>query len=791
MTAAPLKILILEDDPDLREMLGDVLEEQGYLVKMASRGEEAVEMAASEAFDLFLADVRMEGMGGLKAIEAARHHQPDLGSLVVSGWASEEQTLEAVRLQVGGYLKKPFAMTELLQRVNELLAQRGEQKKREEEKAVLRASALWALRALARVADRSALLAPRGALARVEAVAAQLAQASHLPGTVVEQIQVGASVAGLAELSTLPPPREVKDSEALNALFSLLECHADARPEAPLPAQIAGLAIAAALRDPEEGLPQADEIERRYPGRFPPELLAAYSSFQNPGYSPEEGASVEVLAGLQDPARLQRSLLSLAQAMEASGDLTSAGGAYKKLLEGEPTSAQATGARLGLARLLLRQGQSEEATGWALEAPRRAKPLGPAAFGQAALGCGLLLQEAGHPQAEASLKAAATHLERVGLHASAAVAWLALGTPERQTSSLETLAQPAHWGEVSRAADWLLPRLLEGWTPDPSWAAAERLLLAFSEPLARLQGGLSQRARESLLRVLERHKDRASTALLESLASGGGPEWKARINALKPNAEGMPFLRLRSLGFFEVYLGERKVDEGQWRTQKTKYLLAYLAGHPKQAILGDRLIDHFWPETRAKAEQNLWAATSAIRRVIKPGNFILREGDTLSLNPQAPYWHDYEELDKLLSSLSKLQPEAEPEPFAAQCQRVAQLYTGPYLDGCYMEWAVRRRGQLEEMVSRVLTEGAHALLRLKRYPEALEMAERSLDVDSLRADAHLMKMRAYLGLGQPEATVVAFEACERMLSHEFDLEPSTTMLEILMRARNGLPDPGN
>jgi DNA-binding response OmpR family regulator len=209
---ATLKILVLEDDPDLREMLCDVLEEQGYQVKTASRGEEAVALAAAEAFDLFVADVRMEGMGGLKAIEAARSHQPELGSLVVSGWASEEQTLEAVRLQVGGYLKKPFSMSDLLQRVKELLAQRSEQRQREEETAVLRASALWALRALSRVADRSALLAPRGALARVECLAGQLAQAAALPATVVEQIRVGAAVAGLTELSEVaPPPRSERE----------------------------------------------------------------------------------------------------------------------------------------------------------------------------------------------------------------------------------------------------------------------------------------------------------------------------------------------------------------------------------------------------------------------------------------------------------------------------------------------------------------------------------------------------------------------------------------------------
>jgi DNA-binding SARP family transcriptional activator len=587
----------------------------------------------------------------------------------------------------------------------------------------------------------------------------------------------------------------VKESAALNALFSLLEGYNDSlafRADLGLPAQIAGLAMVAALRDPEEGLPPAEELERRHPGRFHPELLGHYSRLEQQGADRDGSASVEVLAGLADPARLQRSLLSLAQTMEASGDLASAGSAYLKLLEGEPASAQATSARLGLARLYQRQGHSQAAASWALEAPRRAKPLGPAAFGQAALGCGLLLQELGHTQAEASLKSAASQLERVGLHGSAAIAWLALGSAERLAESLQTLSQPAHWGEVSRASHWLLPKLLEQWTEEGTWTAAERLLLAFSDVLARLQDRLTPSARNNLLALLEKHRGRASTALLEALSESSDPSVKARASALKDIEEGgMPFLRLRSMGFFEVYLGETKIEEARWRTQKTKYLLAYLAGQPRQAVLSERLVDNFWPESRAKAQQNLWAATSAIRRVLKPGNYVLREGDTLSLNPTAPYWHDYEELDKLLVALTRIQPESDPETFGVHCQRIAQLYTGPYLDGCYLDFAVRRRGQLEETVARILSEGAHLFLRQKRYPEALEMADRALDVDPLRADGHLMKMRAHLGLNQPEMTVSCFEACERMLRREFELEPTTAMLEILMRAKNGLPDPGD
>ena len=79
------KVLVLEDDPELRETLAELLEEEGYTVVAVSRGEEAVQQASRQAFDLIVSDIRMDGMDGLEAIDQASKLQPSMGSLVVSG----------------------------------------------------------------------------------------------------------------------------------------------------------------------------------------------------------------------------------------------------------------------------------------------------------------------------------------------------------------------------------------------------------------------------------------------------------------------------------------------------------------------------------------------------------------------------------------------------------------------------------------------------------------------------------------------------------------------------------
>lgn len=787
MEQSAFKLLLLEDDHDLRDMIADVLEEQGYEVRSVSTGEEAVAAAAAEAFDLFIADIRMEGMGGLSAIEQAKDHQNDLGSLVISGWASEEETLEAVRLQVGGYLKKPFSMASLLERVTALLSVRRKEERREFEKRLLVRSALWSLETLASVCDQAGLMAPRGALQRAGEVAAKLAELDLSGSPLVEQIRVGASVAALLELSNCQPPALMEAPRELTPLFDILANYDN--PDSQGAAQLAGLAIAAALGEPEEELVSVEVLENQHPDRFSSNLLEQYRALRT-GAPPPAGPGPEVLLALKDPARIPRSLLSVARTMQALGDHGAAQAAYEKLLQAEHQGQQATAACLGLAALCLQARDLKAAARWALEAPRRAKPLGPNAFGQAALGCGLILQEMNHPQANASLKAASSNLQKLGLKGGAAIARVALNDFTDLEGTLSALADPTQWDLFAQAAPYILPRLLTLWRDQPPWNQLDRVILAFSECLIEVVDSLPASANLNLLNVLERKADQAAPDLLNRLSESVQPQVRARASALKTRTEGRPgppFLRVHSLGFFEISLGPERLDDQAWRTQKTKYLVAFLLSRFSKPVLAEELVELFWPESRARAEQNLWAATSAARRAMGHAEFIVREGETLSFNWQLSYWHDFEELSKTLTEFSRT---ADDESRGMLSQKVSQLYVGPYLDGCYQEWAIRTRGHLLLEVSQTLIAGAHSFLRRQLYSEALELADRAIEVDPFLGDAFQMKMRAHLGLGQPEKSIQCFEQAQAMLKREFDLEPSTAMMEILIRAKHGLPDSG-
>ena len=112
-----LKVLVLEDDENLRELLCETLEDEGYLAEGAANGVEAIRKVTSGNYDLLVVDVRMEGMSGLEAFAHMRQHGVELACLVITGYATEEDSIRAIRLGVGDYLRKPFEMKELLLRL--------------------------------------------------------------------------------------------------------------------------------------------------------------------------------------------------------------------------------------------------------------------------------------------------------------------------------------------------------------------------------------------------------------------------------------------------------------------------------------------------------------------------------------------------------------------------------------------------------------------------------------------------------------------------------------------------
>jgi two-component system response regulator PilR (NtrC family) len=119
--AAPARVLIVDDEPSLRDMLRIVLRRDGYEVVTADGGRAALEILQREPIDLVLSDIRMDDVGGVEVLKAAKSLNRDVVVFMMTAFASTETAVEAMRLGAVDYFTKPFSMDELRLKIRQHL----------------------------------------------------------------------------------------------------------------------------------------------------------------------------------------------------------------------------------------------------------------------------------------------------------------------------------------------------------------------------------------------------------------------------------------------------------------------------------------------------------------------------------------------------------------------------------------------------------------------------------------------------------------------------------------------
>jgi two-component system, NtrC family, response regulator PilR len=110
---AEARVLVVDDEQSMRELLGIMLRQVGYDVTQADGGEAAVQLLKTDVFDLVITDLRMRKVDGLAVLRAAKEHSPHTVVLVVTAFASTETAVEAMKLGAYDYVTKPFKLDEL------------------------------------------------------------------------------------------------------------------------------------------------------------------------------------------------------------------------------------------------------------------------------------------------------------------------------------------------------------------------------------------------------------------------------------------------------------------------------------------------------------------------------------------------------------------------------------------------------------------------------------------------------------------------------------------------------
>ncbi len=109
----PLRLLIVDDDEQMRRTLVGRFERKGLVVSNAGSGEQALEIAAKARFDVAVLDLHLPGINGVELLEKLKERQPDLEALLLTAHSSVETAVAAMKKGAYDYLLKPFHLPEL------------------------------------------------------------------------------------------------------------------------------------------------------------------------------------------------------------------------------------------------------------------------------------------------------------------------------------------------------------------------------------------------------------------------------------------------------------------------------------------------------------------------------------------------------------------------------------------------------------------------------------------------------------------------------------------------------
>jgi DNA-binding NtrC family response regulator len=125
----PARILVVDDDKNIRESLKTILSDEGYTVDVAANGNEAIRKAESTAYNVALIDIRLPDIDGIELLTRMKDPVPKTRKVIVTGYPSLQNAIEAVNKQADAYIVKPIDVEKLLCTIREQLKLHENEKK--------------------------------------------------------------------------------------------------------------------------------------------------------------------------------------------------------------------------------------------------------------------------------------------------------------------------------------------------------------------------------------------------------------------------------------------------------------------------------------------------------------------------------------------------------------------------------------------------------------------------------------------------------------------------------------
>jgi DNA-binding NtrC family response regulator len=128
------RILIVDDDENIRKVLMAIFEDKGYNVEAVGTAREAIKKTDKKFYNLALIDIRLPDMEGIDLLTKIRDTTPRMRKIIITGYPTLQNAVEAVNLGADAYIMKPFDVDKVVSTINEQLRKQDQEKKYSQDK---------------------------------------------------------------------------------------------------------------------------------------------------------------------------------------------------------------------------------------------------------------------------------------------------------------------------------------------------------------------------------------------------------------------------------------------------------------------------------------------------------------------------------------------------------------------------------------------------------------------------------------------------------------------------------
>jgi len=128
------RILIVDDDENIRKVLTTILEDEGYIVESVENAKKAIEKTKKKYYNLALIDIRLPDMEGIELLTKIKDTTPKMRKIIITGYPTLKNAIEAVNRGADAYMLKPFQMEKVLSIIREQLKKQEEEKRYSQDK---------------------------------------------------------------------------------------------------------------------------------------------------------------------------------------------------------------------------------------------------------------------------------------------------------------------------------------------------------------------------------------------------------------------------------------------------------------------------------------------------------------------------------------------------------------------------------------------------------------------------------------------------------------------------------